>query len=67
MHTDETDLGNDTRLVDAMRELAKVPTFSIADELAKLDPNAGLKRSIAQAKEMLREKNIPLSLLWLEE
>lgn len=37
---EETDMDGDDRLISAMRELAKVPTFSIGDEIAKWNASA---------------------------
>ena len=37
---EETDIDGDTRLVDAMKQLATVPAFSIGDEIAKYNAGA---------------------------
>lgn len=33
---DETDMDGDERLINAFRELSKVPTFSLGEEIARL-------------------------------
>lgn len=40
---EETDMDGDDRLISAMKELAKVPTFSIGDEIAKWNASHPIK------------------------